>query len=175
MDAVGALESAHHATLLLASAPSAFWLPAASVKDALATEIEASPLKAGDSVKVAVRVNPVPNKSLSRPPTTAISALLKLVPGSSLKVNVKLADAPAGSWVLSLLMATKGSTVSTLNWLLATKAAWLSVAALPAVSRSALYAGRFNAFALTATPSASLSLGCTVYLNNKVSLPLPLS
>ena len=56
------------------------------------------------------RVDSVP----SVPPLTAMSLSVKLPLGSSLKVNVMVADSPALTAVTSLVIASVGATVSML-------------------------------------------------------------
>ena len=52
---------------------------------------------------------------LSVPPETTTSALLKLLPGSSLNLKLICALRPTPSKLLSLLIATVGASVSTLK------------------------------------------------------------
>ena len=60
-----------------------------------------------------MRVVPVPEMAPSVPPLTAISALVNVLPGSSLNVNVTFAVWPAFSAAVSLLIVTVGASVST--------------------------------------------------------------
>ena len=66
----------------------------------------------GVGVKVAVRVRPVPEMAERLPPETVISERVKVVPGSSEKVNVMFAVSPALRVATLLLIATVGATVS---------------------------------------------------------------
>src|SRR3982750_1056197 len=74
----------------------------------------ALPLLFAVAVKVAVRVTPVPASAPRVPPLTAISPLVKLAPGASLKVNVIVAVWPTVSVNALLVMASVGAMVSKL-------------------------------------------------------------
>ena len=107
-------------------------LPAASVYEPAATVMLALPLSMSVAgVKTALRVRPLPDSAPSVPPLTTTSCSVKLVPGSSLKVKVMVALAPAFSCATSLLMARVGAVVS-----IVTVVAALAAPTLPAVSVS---------------------------------------
>ncbi len=89
-------------------------LPAASKYVPEATVMLALPeAKPGVGVKVAVRVKPVPLIAPRLPPVVTMSALVKLGPGSSLKVKVMLAVWPALTALTSLPIVSVGAKVST--------------------------------------------------------------
>ena len=100
-------------TVLLTSAPSAFWLPVASLNLALATEMTPLAVLLTAGVKVAVKTLPEPLKLVSVPPLKAMSARVKSVL-ASLRVKVMVALWPVSSCALSLVMAMVGPLVSAL-------------------------------------------------------------
>ena len=90
-------------------------LPAASVVLPAVTVMLAEPAaKLAVGVKVAVRTKPLLLTVPSVPPKTTMSALLKLLPGSSLKLKLMSAVSPALTADLLLLRVTVAAVVSTL-------------------------------------------------------------
>ena len=66
----------------------------------------------GLGVKMAVRVSPVPEMVESVPPVMEMSWSLNVLPGSSEKAKVMMADSPAFKVLTSLVMETAGGRVS---------------------------------------------------------------
>ena len=67
----------------------------------------------GVGVKTAVRMKSVPLIGPSVPPVRLMSLASKLLPGSSLKLKVRVAVSPDFSVAWLLVMASVGATVST--------------------------------------------------------------
>ena len=112
MSSVGATVSIFSAGVL----PAAPALPAASVYSPAATVMLAAPLDSlGVGVKVAVRVSPLPLIASSVPPVTAMSARMKLLPGSSLKLKVMPALTSALTAGALLVITNVGASVSILT------------------------------------------------------------
>jgi len=63
-------------------------------------------------VKMAVRVSPMPDIAESVPPVMEMSCSLNVLPGSSEKAKVMMADSPAFKVLTSLVMETAGGRVS---------------------------------------------------------------
>jgi len=66
----------------------------------------------GLGVKMALRVSPVPEMVESVPPVMEMSCSLNVLPGSSEKVKLMMADSPAFKVLTSLVMETVGGRVS---------------------------------------------------------------
>ena len=111
----------------------------------------------GVGVNTAVRTRPEPVRAPSVPPVTttspAVPSHAKLVPGSSLKVKVRVALSPALSVGVLLVMARVGASVSMACPPLLAKFA--SATGLPAASARPA-ARRFNA-----TVPSTLAVGLT--------------
>ena len=127
-------------------------------------------------VKVAVRVKPVPLILPSVPPLTttspALDAQTKLLPGSSLKVNVMLAVSPVFKVDTSEVMLTLGAVVSTkYSGLLAT-AMDVTTLVLPALSFK-VAPFKVRAFNGMATPSVSFCPLAIVVLKTSAVVPEP--
>jgi len=127
-------------------------------------------------VNVAVRVKPVTLMLPSVPPLTTTSpeldAQTKLLPGSSLKVNVMLAVSPDFKVATSEVMLTLGAVVSTkYSGLLATAIDVMTLV-LPALSFK-VAPFKLSALMAMATPSVSVWPLSMVVLNTKALVPEP--
>ena len=88
-------------------------LPAASAYSPAATVMPAVPVaRLGVGVKTAVRLRSVPLSALRLPPVVKMSAKVKLLPGSSLKLKLISAVSPTLTAGVLLVIASVGTSVS---------------------------------------------------------------
>ena len=129
-------------------------------------------------VKMAVRVRgfPVVLRAPKLPPLTTKSPVLPFqtneLPGSSLKVKVKVAVCEEFKVAVSDVIATVGRVVSTKYFVLSSTAAEVMLALLPLASLS-VAPFKLSALLAMATPLLSFCITTTVVVNINALVPEP--